>query len=140
MSNSAQALFVVICARLSRDSPRSPVKNSATVLICFGSLILPRNGTGVKNGASVSRSKLAAGTVLYISSCSACFANVAIPLTPMYSPRFTACCILSAESVKLCNTPLIKPAGKLSKIGQKSSKASRTWKITGKPVLTASSS
>ena len=72
-----------------------------------GSFVLPRCGTGARNGQSVSTSRRSSGTRAATSRTLSAFLNVTMPEIDTYQPRSSAPRARSHDSVKQCSTPMV---------------------------------
>src|SRR3569833_1930411 len=81
LENSRKKLSVVVVANSPSLQPYSTASILAVCTTKAGSLVLPRCGTGARNGASVSTSSFSSGTVLITSRSAPEFLKVAMPET-----------------------------------------------------------
>src|SRR5262245_49540083 len=81
LENSRKKFSVVAAASWSSATPFSSASILAVWTTKAGSLVLPRNGTGARYGASVSTKSRSSGTVLITSRNAPEFLKVAIPDT-----------------------------------------------------------
>ena len=77
--NRRKKFAVVVAESASGASPRRLARQRAVWTTKLGSQVLPRIGTGARNGASVSTSRRSAGIVAAVSCKSRAFLKVTIP-------------------------------------------------------------